>query len=368
MPLSLRDAAVRLKKLDDVELSMLCLLNFPEVHQKFSDGMRRDKKAELLLDYIGRNPELLPQLHAALDEYDPVRAKLNAELERFEQGLARPAAVEDAPSRAVRPAGGGAAAPQTLQAITQRFALLVGVGEYLDAGIRDLPLTVQDVLALETALAAAGYTVVTLHGGLADEARKPTRGNIIGRLGQMAANTGPGDLLLVYFGGHGALDNKDQRPYLLARDTYLNDLEETGVDLLKFQEKLRGAGAQARVLLLDACHSGSGRSDDRMSAEFQRLAFQEAEGLAVLASCRQEQRSYEHEDGQHGAFTYFLLDALQGGQGRRAVQAGTDYVTFHSLNLYVTAQVKNWAMQRGLSQLPNAQTALAGDPPLVELK
>ncbi len=53
---------IRLAKYDDVELSALCLDYFPEVYSKFTQGMRRDEKDNLLLDHCRRNSEALARL------------------------------------------------------------------------------------------------------------------------------------------------------------------------------------------------------------------------------------------------------------------------------------------------------------------
>ena len=44
-----------LQRLDDVELDALCLDHFPAVYDRFSRGLRRDEKLNLLLDHCQRN-------------------------------------------------------------------------------------------------------------------------------------------------------------------------------------------------------------------------------------------------------------------------------------------------------------------------
>jgi hypothetical protein len=46
-----------LQRLDDVELDALCLDHFPAVYDRFSRGLRRDEKINLLLNHCRRNPE-----------------------------------------------------------------------------------------------------------------------------------------------------------------------------------------------------------------------------------------------------------------------------------------------------------------------
>lgn len=255
------------------------------------------------------------------------------------------------------------AVPSLAQApeIHRRYALLIGVGVYVDPHYASIDHAVNDVVELEKTLARAGYVVRCLHSKQAEETLRPTRSNILGELENLARQTGPGDLLLVYFGGHGDLVNG--RAYLVASDTRRSSMHHTGVYLDEFKASLAEAPAQARILLLDACHAGIGRSGDTMNAEFEHHIYLTATGTATLASCRKDERSYEHAQSRHGAFTYFLLQALRGG----AVQTGQRFVTFNHLSAYVTHQVKEWAFQQSLQQWPNASTQLVGDPPLIEL-
>ncbi|MEA3396185.1 MAG: hypothetical protein U9R05_01845, partial [Chloroflexota bacterium] len=52
----------RLNRLDDSQIEALAIDHFPEIKAKFSEGMRRDAKVNLLLDHCRRNPEAVPVL------------------------------------------------------------------------------------------------------------------------------------------------------------------------------------------------------------------------------------------------------------------------------------------------------------------
>jgi WD40 repeat protein len=251
------------------------------------------------------------------------------------------------------------AQPPTL--ISNRYALLIGVRDYVDPNYPSLPHTVHDVVELERELRAFGYIVRSLHNDQVDEALLPTRDNIWGELERLVKFTGAGDLLLVYFGGHGTL--AEDRAYLLPSHARQPALRRTAIDLDEFKTELSDAGAQARVLLLDACHAGIGRDVQGMEAAFERHVYMEATGTAVLASCRRGEIAYEHHESPHGAFTHYLLEGLHGA----AAQKGNHIISVNMLNAYVTASVKRWAIDQGLQQWPNANAQLVGDPPLVEL-
>jgi hypothetical protein len=50
-----------------VTLDALCIDYFPDVYDRFSRGMRRDEKVNLLLDYCRRNPLAMASLVRLLD-------------------------------------------------------------------------------------------------------------------------------------------------------------------------------------------------------------------------------------------------------------------------------------------------------------
>lgn len=245
--------------------------------------------------------------------------------------------------------------------VRQRYALLIGVRDYVDNNFSDLPYTVHDVMELERVLNASGYdAVVALHDEQVEERLLPTRSNIWGELQNLIDASGPGDLLLVHFGGHGDLHNGNA--YLLSRDTRRSDYANTALNLDTFNQRLASASAQARILLLDACHSGIGRSTEGMDPDFERHVYLEAAGTATLASCLRNERAYEYDKSPHGAFTHFLLEGLRGGA------ANGRFITFQNLSNYVTRGVKQWALDRGYVQTPNAHSKLVGDPPLIKLE
>ncbi len=108
-----------------------------------------------------------------------------------------------------------APAPQT-----RRWALLVGVGDYTDPAVNDLPFCVKDTRDLAAALQASGYEVVRLADDVPQPFLKPTKNNILVQAEQLLGNEaiGPQDLVLVYFSGHGF--STEEGVYLAAADSW----------------------------------------------------------------------------------------------------------------------------------------------------
>lgn len=252
----------------------------------------------------------------------------------------------------------GDAAPAPTPAVLntgQAWAVLVGINTYEDAYIADLQVCVGDVAAVHRALAPS-YQVARLLTDATPE-RLPTRANILGELSILSQAAGEGDLLLFYFSGHGMAEEGES--YLLPRDARLAALKHTAVNMRDVRELIEQSPARAKVIVLDACHSGAsiGKAGPAMTPEFIQQVFEKAQGIAVLASCMQKQQSWEWPAKKQSVFTYYLLEALRG-------QADLDnkgFVTVSDASRYVTDGVKRWAAQEGVPQTPTLQYTVAGD-------
>ncbi len=241
----------------------------------------------------------------------------------------------------------------------RRWAVLVGANEYDDkANYGQLHVCVKDADSIREQLLVGGFDCdhIRLLTDHADEL--PTRDRIVVTLRAVANATEPDDLLLFYYSGHG--DEESGESYLVARSGHRLALYDTAVHVSRIKEIMEHAPARAKVIVLDACHSGAdtgGKGPWPMSAEFIQRVFEQAEGLAILASCKQGQVSYEWQAQERSVFTHFLLEALQGQADRDA----KGFVTVQDVNRHVVDGVKLWASQRNLSQTPTLEYRVAGD-------
>lgn len=235
------------------------------------------------------------------------------------------------------------------------WAILVGINTYEDPYITDLKVCVDDVTAIQRSIAQS-YQVARLLTDMTPEIL-PTRANILAMLSNISQAASEQDAILFYFSGHGIAEAGES--YLLPRDTRLSALRHTAIAMRDLRELLDQSPARAKVVILDACHAGAaiGKAAPTMSPEFIGRVFEEAEGMAVLASCKQGQRSWEWHTQQRSVFTYYLLEALRG-------QADLDrkgFVTVSDATRYVTDRVKQWSVEHDAPQTPTLQYAVAGD-------
>ncbi len=83
--------------------------------------------------------------------------------------------------------------------------------------------------------------------------------------------------------------------------------------------------------------------------------------MAVLASCKENQQSWEWLEQRRSVFTYYLLEALSG----KADLDKKNFVTVSDASRYVTDSVKMWAAEKGVPQTPTLQYTVAGDIVLI---
>jgi formylglycine-generating enzyme required for sulfatase activity/uncharacterized caspase-like protein len=105
-----------------------------------------------------------------------------------------------------------------------------------------------------------------------------------------------------FFAGHGRRER--DRDYLMPSDADPGNVEETAIPVSQVTERLRRCGAANVIVLLDACRNEGARDGQGIGAEAQP-------GVVLISSCRPNERSYEIDELQHGAFTYGLLEGLR---------------------------------------------------------
>ena len=320
------------------------------------------RRTDLIEEYEAVNAQLRRTLSAA-DELKLKRQQrhLEEQIAEVESELGQaPTAPAPSPSTQVAKAGPGSASqPEQLYGAGNRWAVLVGANAYEDAyHFGPLHVSVVDVEATREQLIAGGFDPARIRLLTDNTDEKPTRANILAALKSVADATEPDDLLLFYYSGHG--DEAEGQSYLVARDGRHLVLGDTAVPVARVKQIMDAAPARAKVILLDACHSGADigkKGPQPMTKEFIERVFEQAEGMAILASCKQGQFSYEWGLQEGSVFTHYLLDALKG----EADRDGKGFVSVLDASRHVTNGVKLWASQRDVSQTPTLQSAIAGD-------
>jgi hypothetical protein len=246
-------------------------------------------------------------------------------------------------------------------AVQRRYALLIGVDSYDDKhGIPSLRYCGLDCHLLQRALTRAGGFSPDNVLLMTDDAQRaeclPRRNSMIAQLRSLVQRAGEDDLVLIAFCGHAR--DVEGAVYLLPSDARASDLALTALPVEFLRTTLQACPARSKLVLLDACHSGSGRDMVVMTPAFaERLR---GEGITILSACKVNEVAHESEELGQGVFSYFLARGLEG-----AAATPSGVVTADSLYHYVHREVIAWGAARGVSQTPWRLSEGVGDALLV---
>jgi len=218
----------------------------------------------------------------------------------------------------------GRANPVPMDAGRRRWAIVIGVSEYLDDRIPDLDYADEDAVDFYGFLRSPSAGL----GGIPEENimylvnEDATERNIRTALQTFLRQSTEDDVIMVYIAAHGMPD--PQRPddmYLLAHDTDLDNLPVTAIDMGLVQQAVRDAFSYNTIVFTDACHSGAvgdgtrvGSDNNRINEVFLDRMGSSTGGVVMFTASETNQLSQESDrwGGGHGAFTHYLLEGLQG--------------------------------------------------------
>lgn len=186
-------------------------------------------------------------------------------------------------------------------------ALVVGMDRY-----RDLP-------ALETATNDARAVAEVLERSYGFEVRlltDATRSQIIEALDEYRARLGQRDNLLIYYAGHGWLDQEADQGFWLPvdarRDSRVNWISNDSI-----RDAARAMKAKHVLVVADSCFSGtltrSVRIPDITPDYLRRMASKRAR--LALSSGGLEPVADATDDGRHSPFARSFIDALRANDG-----------------------------------------------------
>jgi uncharacterized caspase-like protein len=245
-----------------------------------------------------------------------------------------------------------------------KWALLVGIDQYVNPDITPLRYAVADTKGMRNSLLKAGFPegkVFTMTSD-AQGPDYPSSLNVLKRLGTLSNYVQPGDTFLFYFSGHGY--QRTENHFLGTIDADPTDdvtLEQSTLSMKSLRRQMSRIKARNAIFILDACRNDPyrGKSDvnnvltDSFSRDLQLVAKSTAggqSGSAVLLACSEGERAWEQPEINHGVFTYYLMEGLNG-----AAAEADGRITMTSLGDYVQQKVGNWALKNNKTQTPDLQ-------------
>jgi len=197
------------------------------------------------------------------------------------------------------------------------WLLSIGVSRYRQADF-NLQFAADDARAIATSLQLQGDGPLYRQAKtlvLTDE--EVTRESILGSLDRFLGQAGPDDVVAIFVAGHGVQDQATGSYYFLPYAATAQNLVSAGLRMSDFDEMVRVVrhNVRAVVVMLDTCHAGALRvtSSGLVAADDPTARLSAGEGFFLLAATKPGEDSIEEPSLAHGAFTYALLEGLQGG-------------------------------------------------------
>lgn len=143
-----------------------------------------------------------------------------------------------------------------------------------------------------------------------------TKATILEKVKRVVKAATAHETIIFFYAGHGFYHNGEN--LISCVDTLLSSLSDTTVNLNTILSQFDTAKSNKVIAFLDCCHSGIEFSQQERSpasnfaVDELKYQYKDAEHLTVFASCKSDEKSQSDLDRKHGAWSYYLIQALQG--------------------------------------------------------
>src|SRR5215211_6977539 len=196
-----------------------------------------------------------------------------------------------------------------------KYALIIGNNKYNDPKLAQLKTPAADSQALAKVL---GDPTV----GEFDEVTpliNQTESQVRRSISSFLIRKKPDDLVLLYFSGHGVLDDRG-RLYLALKDTQIDLLKATSIPSSFVADEMDSCRSKRQILILDCCHSGAFARGTKGEAKAITETTFEGSGFGRVVLTASDSTQYALEGDQIikqtelSLFTHFLLEGLKTGE------------------------------------------------------
>lgn len=176
-----------------------------------------------------------------------------------------------------------------------------------------------------------------------------TKENILCALTDIARKIRDNDYVIFAFAGHGFskdIDNANsENSYIGPFNFHPEYINETGIKISELKLKLEIINTRHKLLLIDACHSGSalrrGLSDINLreiSKDNLLSLVVGGSGYAIITACDSNESAEENSEIQQGVFTHSLIEVLKEGS--------EEYLAFSQVETETVTKVRSLTENR----------------------
>jgi len=223
--------------------------------------------------------------------------------------------------------------------MNSKFALIIGNNEYNDPRLARLVTPSKDAIGLANILASPSIGEFDKVDLLLNQ----PEGHLRRAIDRFYAQRKKDDLLLLYFSGHGVLDDQGLL-YFAVKDTEHDALRSTAISAGFVRQAMDRSNSRRQILILDCCNYGAFARGTKglpgstvgTAAAFEVTGY----GRVVLTATDATQFAWEGDQvigqAENSVFTHFLIQGLQTGAADRD---GDGQVTIDEWYNYVHYQV-----------------------------
>ncbi len=209
--------------------------------------------------------------------------------------------------------------------VHNKYALIVGIGSFLDERIPKLRFTAKDARDFRDLLVDPRYGRFDPDNVLLLVDSQASRAGILEAVQQIYKWAKEDDLVVIYMSTHGSPRQGGLGlqgiGHIVTYDTNLDSLYIDALEFQDFSEKISLIPARRKVTFLDTCFSGQAFAAGQKSLVLEAFGpdkeaaslFLSGEGSYVVTSSSDSEQSWESDSLQNSYFTYFLIEALRSG-------------------------------------------------------
>lgn len=240
----------------------------------------------------------------------------------------------------------------------EKYALVVGVEQYIPTELPSLEYAEDDADAVATALERLGFSVIAMTSSSENPRLRPTTAaRIREQVTKRLEDREPSDTVVLALSGHGVQFKGDSEFYFCPGEGELED-RSTLVAMGPVLAAVGECRAGRKLLLVDACRTelAPSAASKGVAIELDPAGVFRADppkGTIAMFSCQPREKSYELKQFGHSVFTHHVVEYLAGRAGSDRYPRGE--VNVEELVPFVRARTRE-SVDRilGASQKPEA--------------